>query len=56
MKSFLWEPAAIGDLRRLDRVTAMRILLTLTCYGDFPLLPALRGVLLGHQDAVHPIV
>jgi mRNA interferase RelE/StbE len=34
MKSFLWEPAARADLRKLDRETAMRILLTLTRYGD----------------------
>jgi mRNA-degrading endonuclease RelE of RelBE toxin-antitoxin system len=31
MKSFLWEPAARSDL---DRETAMRILLTLTRYGN----------------------
>ena len=34
MKSFLWEPAARSDLRKLDRETAMRILLTLTRYGN----------------------
>jgi len=34
MKSFLWEPAARADLRKLDRETARRILLTLTRYGD----------------------
>ena len=34
MKSFLWEPAARADLRKLDRQTAMRILLTLTRYGN----------------------
>ena len=34
MRSFLWEPAARADLRKLDRETAMRILLTLTRYGD----------------------
>ena len=34
MKSFLWEPAARADLRILDRDTAMRILLTLTRYGN----------------------
>jgi mRNA interferase RelE/StbE len=34
MKSFLWEPAARADLRKLDKETAMRILLTLTRYGD----------------------
>jgi len=32
--TFLWEPAARADLRRLDRDTAMRILLTLTRYGE----------------------
>ncbi|MBI4904635.1 MAG: type II toxin-antitoxin system RelE/ParE family toxin [Acidobacteria bacterium] len=31
---FFWEPAARADLRRLDRDTAMRILLALTRYGD----------------------
>lgn len=30
----VWEPAARGDLRRLDRDTAMRILLALTRYGE----------------------
>ena len=34
MTSFLWEPAARADLRKLDRATAMRILLILTRYGD----------------------
>ena len=34
MRSFLWEPAARADLRKLDRETAMRILLTLTRYGN----------------------
>ena len=34
MKSFLWEPAARADLRKLDRETAMRILLALTRYGN----------------------
>jgi mRNA interferase RelE/StbE len=34
MKSFLWEPAARADLRKLDRETAMRILLTLTRHGN----------------------
>ena len=34
MKSFLWEPAARADLRKLDRETAMRILLILTRYGN----------------------
>jgi mRNA-degrading endonuclease RelE of RelBE toxin-antitoxin system len=34
MKSFVWEPAARADLRKLDRETAMRILFTLTRYGD----------------------
>ncbi|HXB66684.1 MAG TPA: hypothetical protein VNY05_00455 [Candidatus Acidoferrales bacterium] len=34
MKSFLWEPAARAGLRKLDRETAMRILLILTRYGD----------------------
>ena len=33
MKSFIWEPAARADLRKLDRENAMRILLTLTRYG-----------------------
>ena len=31
---FIWEPAARADLRRLDRDTAMRILLALTRYGE----------------------
>ena len=30
---FVWEPAARADLRRLDRDTAMRVLLTLTRYA-----------------------
>jgi len=30
---FTWEPAARADLRRLDRDTAMRILVALTRYG-----------------------
>jgi mRNA-degrading endonuclease RelE of RelBE toxin-antitoxin system len=34
MKSFLWEPPARADLRKLDSETAMRILLALTRYGD----------------------
>jgi len=34
VKRFIWEPAARGDLRRLDRDTAMRILLALTRYGE----------------------
>jgi mRNA-degrading endonuclease RelE of RelBE toxin-antitoxin system len=33
-RSFFWEPAARSDLRRLDRETAMRILLALTRYGQ----------------------
>jgi mRNA-degrading endonuclease RelE of RelBE toxin-antitoxin system len=33
-RSFLWEPAARSDLQRLDRDTAMRILLALTRYGQ----------------------
>src|SRR5262249_44549453 len=33
VKRFVWEPVARNDLRRLDRTTAMRILLTLTQYG-----------------------
>jgi hypothetical protein len=32
--NFDWEPAARADLRRLDRDTAMRILLALIRYGD----------------------
>ena len=32
--TFVWEPAARADLRRLDRDTAMRILLALTRYGE----------------------
>lgn len=34
MKRFVWEPAARADLRRLDRETALRILHTLTRYGE----------------------
>ena len=34
MKCFVWEPSARADLRRLDRDTAMRILLALTRYGQ----------------------
>ncbi len=34
MKQFVWEPAALADLRRLDHETAMRILLALTRYGE----------------------
>jgi mRNA interferase RelE/StbE len=34
VKSFLREPAARADLRKLDRETAMRILLALTNYGN----------------------
>jgi len=34
VKRFVWEPAARSDLRRLDRETAMRILLALTRYGS----------------------
>ncbi len=30
----VWEPAARADLRRLDRDTAMRILLALTRYSE----------------------
>ena len=33
-KTFIWEPAARADLRRLDRDTAMRILTSLTRYGE----------------------
>jgi mRNA interferase RelE/StbE len=33
VKRFVWDPAARADLRRLDRETAMRILLALTRYG-----------------------
>ena len=32
--TFIWEPAARADLRRLDRDTAMRILTSLTRYGE----------------------
>jgi mRNA interferase RelE/StbE len=31
---FVWDPAARADLRRIDRDTAMRILLALTRYGE----------------------
>lgn len=31
---FIWEPAARADLRRLDRDTAMRILVAITRYGQ----------------------
>lgn len=34
MKQFVWEPAARADLLRIDRGTAMRILLALTRYGE----------------------
>jgi mRNA-degrading endonuclease RelE of RelBE toxin-antitoxin system len=34
MKQFIWEPPARADLRRIDRETAMRILLALTHYGQ----------------------
>jgi len=34
MKSFLWEPAARADLRKVERETAMRILLTLARFGN----------------------
>ena len=34
MKRFVWETAARADLRRLDRETAMRILLALTRFHD----------------------
>lgn len=33
-KTFVWEPAARIDLRKLDRETAMRILTSLTRYGE----------------------
>lgn len=33
-KSFIWEPAARADLYKLDRDTAMRILMSLTRYGQ----------------------
>jgi hypothetical protein len=32
--NIVWEPAARADLRRLDRDTAMRILLALTRYSE----------------------
>ena len=32
-RSFFWETAARADLRRIDRETAMRILMALTRYG-----------------------
>jgi len=34
LKRFVWETAARADLRRLDRETAMRILLALTRFRD----------------------
>ena len=34
MKRFVWEPAARSDLRRLDREAALRILHSLTRYGE----------------------
>ena len=34
MRRFVWETAARADLRRLDRDTAMRILLALTRFRD----------------------
>jgi hypothetical protein len=34
VKTFIWEPAARADLRRIDRQTALRILHTLTRYGE----------------------
>jgi mRNA-degrading endonuclease RelE of RelBE toxin-antitoxin system len=34
LRRFVWEPAARTDLRRLDRKTAMRILLALTRYSQ----------------------
>jgi mRNA interferase RelE/StbE len=34
LKAFLWKPAARAELRRLDRETAMRILLAITRYGS----------------------
>lgn len=34
MKRFVWDPAARADLRRIERETAMRILLALTRYGE----------------------
>jgi mRNA interferase RelE/StbE len=33
-RRFVWEATARADLRRLDRDTAMRILLTLTRYAE----------------------
>jgi hypothetical protein len=33
-EGFVWEPAARADLRRLDRETAMHILLALTNHGE----------------------
>jgi mRNA-degrading endonuclease RelE of RelBE toxin-antitoxin system len=33
VKRFVWQPAARADLRRIERETAMRILLALTQYG-----------------------
>lgn len=34
MKRFVWEEAGRADLRRIDRETAVRILVALTRYGD----------------------
>lgn len=31
---FVWDPAARADLRRIDRDTALRVLLALTRYGE----------------------
>jgi mRNA interferase RelE/StbE len=33
VKQFVWEPAARADLRRIDRDTARRILLSVTEFG-----------------------
>ena len=33
-RSFLWKPAARADLSRIDRATAMRILIAFTRYGE----------------------
>jgi mRNA interferase RelE/StbE len=33
-RTFIWEPGARTDLRRLDRDIAMRILVALTRYGE----------------------
>ena len=48
-RSIFWEPAARADLRRLDRDTAMRILLALTRYskggeGDVKMLTDREGL------------